>query len=96
MNQTEESPQAGSTPDESTPDESTPSFEDAMQELEEIVETLEDGQAPLGDSLKLVQRGRELSEMCAQMLSDAELTLSQLAATPEGELVEEELEWNEE
>lgn len=67
-----------------------------MQELSEIVETLEDGQAPLGDSLKLVQRGRELSEMCAQMLSEAELTLSQLSANPEGELVEEELDWSEE
>lgn len=73
---------------------STPSFEDAMQELADIVETLEDGQAPLGDSLKLVQRGRELSELCAQMLQEAELTLSRLAATPDGELVEEELDWN--
>ena len=75
---------------------STPSFEDAMQELEEIVETLEDGQAPLGNSLKLVQRGRQLSELCAQMLSEAELTLSQLSANSEGELVEEELEWDSE
>jgi exodeoxyribonuclease VII small subunit len=75
---------------------STPSFEDAMQELSEIVETLEDGQTPLGDSLKLVRRGRELSELCAQMLSEAELTLSQLSATPDGELIEEELEWENE
>ena len=75
---------------------STPSFEDAMQELSEIVETLEDGQAPLGQSLQLVQRGRELSEVCAQMLSDAELTLSQLSATSDGELVEEELDWESE
>jgi exodeoxyribonuclease VII small subunit len=80
----------------SASDQSTPSFEDAMQELSKIVETLEEGHAPLGDSLQLVQRGRELSELCAQMLSEAELTLSQLSATPEGELVEEELEWNEE
>ena len=69
-------------------DASTPSFEGAMQELEDIVETLEDGQAPLGQALQLVQRGRELSELCAQMLDEAELTLSQLAATPDGELVE--------
>ena len=81
---------------ESPEAESTPSFEDAMRELSEIVETLEDGQAPLGDSLQLVQRGRELSELCAQMLSEAELTLSQLSANPEGELVEEELEWESE
>ena len=55
---------------------------------------LEEGKVPLGESLKLVQRGRELSDACAQMLDAAELTLSQLAATPEGELVEEELNWD--
>ena len=75
---------------------STPSFEDATRELEEIVRALEDGKVPLGESLKLVQRGRELSDLCAQMLNEAELTLSQLAASEEGELVEEELDWNEE
>ena len=71
------------------------SFEDTTSELEEIVRALEDGKVPLGESLKLVQRGRELSDACAQMLDEAELTLSQLAATPEGELVEEELDWDE-
>jgi exodeoxyribonuclease VII small subunit len=75
---------------------STPSFEESMQELEKIVDALEGGNVPLGESLQLVQRGRELSEACAQLLSEAELTLSQLVATPEGELVEEELDWNEE
>ncbi len=73
---------------------STPSFEEATRELEEIVQALENGQVPLGESLKLVQRGRELSDACAQMLNEAELTLSQLAATSEGELVEEELDWD--
>jgi exodeoxyribonuclease VII small subunit len=67
-----------------------------MQELEKIVDALEGGNVPLGESLQLVQRGRELSELCARLLDEAELTLSQLAATPEGELIEEELDWNEE
>ena len=75
-------------------DGSTLSFEDATREREEIVRALEDGKVPLGESLKLVQRGRELSDACAQMLNEAELTLSQLAATEEGELVEEELDWD--
>ena len=70
------------------------SFEDAARELEEIVQSLENGHVPLGESLRLVQRGRELSDACAKMLNEAELTLSQLAATPEGELVEEELDWD--
>ena len=75
---------------------STPSFEDATRELEEIVRALEEGKVPLGESLKLVQRGRQLSDACAQMLDEAELTLSQLAASEDGELVEEELDWDEE
>lgn len=70
------------------------SFEDATRELEEIVQALENGHVALGESLRLVQRGRELSDTCARMLDEAELTLSQLAATPEGELVEEELDWD--
>jgi exonuclease VII small subunit len=44
----------------------------------------------------LVQRGRELSALCARLLGEAELALSQLAASPAGELVEQELDWNEE
>jgi exodeoxyribonuclease VII small subunit len=75
---------------------STPTFEGAMQELETIVATLESGQVPLGESLQLVQRGRELSALCARLLGEAELALSQLAASPAGELVEQELDWNEE
>lgn len=71
------------------------SYEAALEELEEIVATLESGQTPLGQSLQLVQRGRELSELCTKMLSEAELTLARLTATPEGELVEEALEWEE-
>ena len=70
------------------------SFEDATRELEEIVQALENGHVALGESLRLVQRGRELSDACAQMLDAAELTLSQLAATSDGELVEEELDWD--
>lgn len=75
---------------------STPAFEEAMQELETIVATLESGKAPLDESLHLVQRGRELSELCARLLGQAELALSQLAASPAGELVEQDLAWDEE
>ena len=71
------------------------SYEAALEELEQLVAILESGQTPLGQSLQLVQRGRELSELCAKMLGEAELTLARLTATPEGELVEEALEWEE-
>jgi exodeoxyribonuclease VII small subunit len=79
-----------------TTEPSTPAFESAMQELETIVATLESGKVSLGESLQLVKRGRELSELCARLLGEAELALSQLADSPAGELVEQELEWNDE
>ena len=78
------------------PEQSTSSFEDAMRELEEIVAALEDGSAPLDQSISLVKRGQELAARCDQTLKEAELTLSTLIATDEGELVEEELDWEDE
>lgn len=81
----------------SKPPKETPppaiAFEDALSELEDIVTTLESGSASLDQSLALVKRGQELASLCDATLNEAELTLSTLAATEEGELVEEELEW---
>jgi exodeoxyribonuclease VII small subunit len=37
-----------------------PTFEEAQAELEQIVERLERGQAPLDEALKLWERGEEL------------------------------------
>ena len=73
---------------------STPSFEDAMHELELIVAKLEDGQTSLDESISFVKRGQELAALCEQTLAQAELTLSTLVATSEGELVEQELDWD--
>jgi exodeoxyribonuclease VII small subunit len=78
--------------DETIHEPSTPSFEDAMRELENIVSKLEDGQTSLDESISLVRRGQELAARCEQTLNEAELTLSTLVATDEGELVEEELD----
>jgi exodeoxyribonuclease VII small subunit len=82
--------------DESTPtEETTLSFEEAMRELEEVVAALEDGNVPLDQSIDLVRRGQELAAACDATLQQAELTLKTLVATPDGELVEEPLDWDE-
>lgn len=62
------------------------SFEQALEELETVVGTLEAGQVPLEESLKLLKRGMTLIERCEGDLAQAELVLEQLIATPEGEL----------
>ena len=47
------------------------SYEDARDELAEIVEALEDGSATLEESLKLWERGEELAKICQEWLDGA-------------------------
>lgn len=48
------------------------SFEDAMRELEGVVDQLERGDVPLEDSIKLYERGAELKKRCETKLKEAE------------------------
>lgn len=48
------------------------SFEKAMERLEELVAKLEDGKAPLDQSLKLFEEGVKLVEICKKQLDEAE------------------------
>ena len=47
-------------------------FEQAMQSLEEIVSLLEDGKAPLNESMALFEEGTKLSAYLSQLLDTAE------------------------
>lgn len=47
-------------------------FEQAMQQLEEIVGKLENGDAPLQESMKLFEDGTKLAAYLASVLDDAE------------------------
>jgi exodeoxyribonuclease VII small subunit len=49
-----------------------PSYEEARDELSEIVESLEDGSATLEESLKLWERGEELAKICQEWLDGAQ------------------------
>ncbi|MDD2768467.1 MAG: exodeoxyribonuclease VII small subunit [Methylococcus sp.] len=49
-----------------------PSFEEALAELEQLVERMEQGNLPLEESLKLFERGVELTRTCQKSLQDAE------------------------
>jgi exodeoxyribonuclease VII small subunit len=49
-----------------------PSFEDALQELEAIVDRLERGDLSLEESLQSFERGVALTAVCQRALSDAE------------------------
>lgn len=48
------------------------SFEEAMAELERVVNQLERGDVPLEDSIKLYERGAALNKRCEDKLKEAE------------------------
>ena len=59
-------------------------FESAIAELEKIVKQLEDGDLPLDTSLKLFERGVELSRYCHDQLGAAQKRIEVL--TDRGDL----------
>ena len=54
-------------------------FEAAQQELEQIVERLERGQANLDEAIALWERGEELLRFCLARLESAEGRIEELA-----------------
>jgi exodeoxyribonuclease VII small subunit len=55
------------------------SFEDAQRELEQIVERLEHGQAPLDEAVALWERGEELYRFCLAKLDAAQAKIEELS-----------------
>lgn len=53
-------------------------FEQAFDELGQIVSRLESGELSLDDSVNLFERGRALSAHCQQVLDKAELRVNRL------------------
>jgi exodeoxyribonuclease VII small subunit len=49
-----------------------PSFEESLEQLEQIVKDLEDGDLPLEKSLEIFEQGVKLSEACRKQLQEAE------------------------
>lgn len=60
-----------------------PKFETALARLEEIVASLEAGDADLDQALKLFEEGISLVRICDKQLKEAEQKLEQLNAQGE-------------
>ncbi len=58
----------------------TPSYEQARDQLVEIVRRLESGDVPLSESMALWEQGEKLATICAQWLEGAKTTIE--AARP--------------
>ena len=65
-------------------------FEENLQRLEQIVRTMERGEAPLEESLKLFQEGTELVRACGKLLDDAQLQVKMVVTAADGSPVLED------
>lgn len=62
------------------------SFEDALKELELIVQQLEEGKTPLDEAIKAYERGATLKAHCEKKLQDARLRVEQIVVGSDGTL----------
>jgi exodeoxyribonuclease VII small subunit len=67
-------------------DVSTLSFETALEELEKIVRLLEEGRAPLDQTMAAYKKGAQLHLHCEKMLTQARLQIEEVMAKESGEL----------
>ena len=65
------------------------SFEEAMKQLEEMVDSLESGALGLEESLEAFEKGMSLVRICQKKLENAETRIAQLIETKDGKLVPE-------
>jgi len=61
------------------------SFEQALKQLEEIVQRLEKGQVDLEDSIAIYERGTALKAHCEAKLRDAEARIEKIVIGPGGQ-----------
>jgi exodeoxyribonuclease VII small subunit len=64
--------------------EDRPSYEEAREELVEVVRRLESGGTDLEDSLALWERGEKLARVCQEWLDGAKQRLDAAIAADEG------------
>jgi len=64
-------------------------FEQSMQQLEQIVHELESGDLPLEKAIKKFEEGIELSKSCGKILDETEKRITILLKDKEGRIIDE-------
>jgi exodeoxyribonuclease VII small subunit len=64
----------------------TPPFEEALKNLEGVVEAMEADDLPLETLLAKYEEGAKLVKICQEKLAEAELNIQQLEKTASGEM----------
>ncbi|UTR09475.1 exodeoxyribonuclease VII small subunit [Evansella sp. LMS18] len=60
-------------------------FEEAMEQLETVVNKLEEGDVPLEEAIRMFEEGMKLSKFCHERLQNVEKQMTQVL-TEDGEL----------
>ncbi len=68
------------------------SFEQALEELKQIVERLEQGQGELDQAIEAYQRGALLKQHCEAKLRDAEQKIAKISLGADGSVGTEDLD----
>ncbi len=63
------------------------SFEDALKQLEKIVDDLERGDVPLEESIRIYERGEALKKHCDTLLKSAEDKVEKICIGRDGQPV---------
>ena len=61
-------------------------FEKSLAKLEKIIDSLEDGDLPLNESIKTFEEGVKLTKYCQELLTKAELKIQKLLEKDDGSL----------
>ena len=71
----------------SNADSAVMSFEDALKQLEKIVDDLERGDVPLEESIRIYERGEALKKHCDTLLKSAEDKVEKIRIGRDGQPV---------
>ena len=66
------------------------SFEDAVKELESIVQKLESGQVKLEEAVQAYEKGVQMQKICEEKLKEAQMKVEKLILDKEGKPVGKE------
>ena len=67
------------------------SFEDAMKELEKLVDSLDKGDVSLDEAITAYDRGSQLKEYCEKKLNEAKMKIETIQSSNKEDFVAEQL-----
>ena len=68
------------------------SFEDALEELKDIVAALESGDGKLDAAIASYERGAKLKQYCEKKLKEAQVKIDKIRLGPDGDIASEPLD----